>query len=206
MDTSDAAAEQTQAEAALDATPTSVQRSGSPRLLVALLVVLIALTAALAVWATRPVETAFDTDGAAALKAAKADAKLVLAYDYRTLDAGFKKAVAVTTDADGKDCPKKVDPKNPAYDARANCFKSEYTRTHDLVVVDLATRYKTVVIADVSAGGVERVRGDQVTVLLYVNQQSTNTQSATPKITQSRVEMVMQKIGGRWLVAGINAL
>jgi hypothetical protein len=172
-------------------------------------VLLLALTAALTAWAwplTSAGETTFASDGQAALKAARADATLVLAYDYRHLEDGFRKAVKVTTDADGKDCPQKVDPDNRAYDPRATCFRSEYTRTHEKVVVDLATRYKTVVIADVSAGGVERVHGDEVVVLLYVNQQSTSTQSATPKVTQSRVEMTMNRVGGRWLVAGIEAL
>lgn len=181
----------------------------TPRLLGALVVVLLVVTVALTFWAwplTSAGTTTFEYDGQAALKAAKADAKLVLAYDYRHLEDGFRAAVKVTTDADGKDCPQKVDPANKAYDPRANCFKSEYTRTHEKVVVDLATRYKTVVIADVGAAGVERVHGDQVAVLLYVNQQSTSTQSATPKITQSRVEMIMNRVGDRWLVAGINAL
>ena len=197
VDLPEAAVEQTQAEA-----PT-------PRLLGALVLVLLAATVALTAWAwplTSAGKTAFESDGQAALKAAKADAKLVLAYDYRHLEDGFRQAVKVTTDADGKDCPHKVDPADKAYDPRANCFRSEYTRTHEKVVVDLATRYKTVVLADVGAGGVERVHGHQVTVLLYVNQQSTSTQSATPKITQSRVEMIMNKVDGRWLVAGINAL
>jgi hypothetical protein len=197
VDTPDATVEQTRATA-----PT-------PRLLSALVVVLLAATVALTFWAwpvTSAGSTTFDYDGHAALRAAKADAKLVLAYDYRHLEDGFRAAVKVTTDADGKDCAQKVDPANKAYDPRANCFKSEYTRTHVKVVVDLATRYKTVVIADVGAAGVETVHRDQVAVLLYVNQQSTSTQSATPKITQSRVEMIMNRVGGRWLVAGINAL
>jgi hypothetical protein len=191
------------------AAPVAAQAPRAPRVLVALLAVLVAVTAALTAWAwplTSAGTTTFESDGQAALKAAKADAKLVLAYDYRHLEDGFRKALKVTTDADGKDCPHKVDPADKAYDPRANCFRSEYTRTHEKVVVDLATRYRTVVLADVGAGGVERVHGDQVTVLLYVNQQSTSTQSATPKITQSRVEMIMNRVHGHWLVAGINAL
>lgn len=186
-------------------------RSGRPvsRLLAALVALLVVAVGVLAWWAW-PITSAgtptFQTEGAAALKAAKADATLVLAYDYRHLTEGFAAAVKVTTDADGPSCPHKVDPQDKAYNAKANCFKSEYTRTHQKVVVDFATRYKTVVIAAVSAGGVERVQGNQVTVLLYVNQQSTNSLSSSAKITQDRVEMVMQKVGGRWLVAGITAL
>jgi Mce-associated membrane protein len=181
-----------------------------PTRLLAVLALLLAVGVGLLAWWAWPLtdagETAFGHDGADALKAAKADAKLVLAYDYRDLDKGFQQAVKVTTDVDGKDCPNKVDPQNKAYDAKATCFRSEFTRTHQKVVVDFAKRYQTVVIADVSAGGVERVDGDEVTVLLYVNQQSTNNLSSTPKITQDRVEMTMKKVDGEWLVAGIRAL
>jgi hypothetical protein len=186
-------------------------RFGGPgtRLLAALVALLVVAVGLLGWWAW-PITSAgtptFQTTGAAALTAAKADAKLVLAYDYRRLQDGFAAAVKVTTDADGPSCPHKVDPQDKAYDPKANCFKSEYTRTHQKVVVDFATRYKTVVIAAVSAGGVEQVHGDRATVLLYVNQQSTNNLSASAKITQDRVELVMQKVGGRWLVAGITAL
>lgn len=194
--------------------PAAVEPAAAPgpwliRSLAVLALLLAVVVGLLAWWAwplTHAGKPAFDTQGSAALRAAKADAKLVLAYDYRDLDSGFRKAVAVTTDVDGKDCPKKVDPQDKAYDAKADCFRSEFTRTHEKVVIDFAKRYQTVVLADVSAGGVERVQGDEATVLLYVNQQSTNNLSASPKITQDRVEMTMKKVGGRWLVAGITAL
>jgi Mce-associated membrane protein len=184
-------------------------RAASTRVLALLLVVLLAGIGGLSwwIWAlTHQNGSRFTKDGDPALRAAKAAASLVLAYDYRSLDKGFAAASQVTTDADGPSCPHKVDPKDPAYDPKARCFKSEYSRTHDLVVKDVATRYKVIVVADVSAGGVESVNGDLVTVLLYVNQQSTNSNAATPKITQARVEMIMQKVRGRWLVAGVSAL
>lgn len=189
--------------------PSRPPRTASTRMLALLLVVLLAGIGGLSwwIWAlTHQNGSRFTQDGDPALRAAKAAASLVLAYDYRSLDKGFAAASQVTTDADGPSCPHKVDPKDPAYDPKARCFKSEYSRTHDLVVKDVATRYKVIVVADVSAGGVESVNGDLVTVLLYVNQQSTNTNAATPKITQARVEMIMQKVGGRWLVAGVSAL
>jgi hypothetical protein len=176
----------------------------------ALLTALLAVAVALLTWqlvalSDRPYADDQRT-GKAALAAAKADAALVLAYDYRSLEPGFQKAVKVTTDLDGPSCAQKADRTSQAYDPKANCFRSEFTLTHEKVVTDLATRFKAVVVAEVSAGGVEKVDGDLVTVLLYVNQQSTNTQSATPKITQDRVEMIMKHARGSWLVAGINAL
>jgi Mce-associated membrane protein len=189
--------------------PPHPPRAASTWVLALLLVVLLAGIGGLSwwIWAlTHQNGNRFAKDGDPALRAAKAAASLVLAYDYRSLDKGFAAASQVTTDADGPSCPHKVDPKDPAYDPKARCFKSEYSRTHDLVVKDVATRYKVIVVADVSAGGVESVNGDLVTVLLYVNQQSTNSNAATPKITQARVEMIMQKVRGRWLVAGVSAL
>ena len=174
-------------------------------LAVVLLVAVGVLTWQLVALSDRP-NAAYQRTAEAALAAAKADAVLVLAYDYRSLEAGFQKALKVTTDADGPSCAQKADRTSKAYDPKANCFRTEFTLTHQKVVTDLATRFKAVVVAEVSAGGVEKVDGNQVTVLLYVNQQSTNTQSASPKITQDRVEMIMQKVHGQWLVAGINAL
>jgi Mce-associated membrane protein len=179
--------------------PPAPPRAASTRVLALLLVVLLAGIGGLSwwIWAlTHQNGSRFTKDGDPALRAAKAAASLVLAYDYRNLDQGFAAASQVTTDADGPTCPHKVDPKDPAYDPKARCFKSEFSRTHDLVVKDVATRYKVIVVADVSAGGVESVTGGLVTVLLYVNQQSTNSNAATP----------MQKVRGRWLVAGVSAL
>jgi hypothetical protein len=214
VDTPPAAPEQTSAEeppvasAPVDTAYAAPQRT-SGRGLYAAVAVLTAVCTVLVVLLVADVRGERNGDYEAkakpALAAAKTAAKQVLSYDYRTLEPGFQKALALTTDVD-KDCKAKADRTSKAYDPNARCFRTEFSLTHSKVVVDLATRYKAVVTADVGAAGVVGVAGDRVTVLLYVNQQSTNTQAANPKITQDRVEMLMQKVRGRWLVAGITAL
>jgi hypothetical protein len=46
---------------------------------------------------------------------------------------------------------------------------------------------------------------DRVRLLVFLDQQSSSTLTAQPKITQSRLEMVMVRRGERWLVAEIRA-
>jgi Mce-associated membrane protein len=124
-----------------------------------------------------------DTDGRAALKAATAEAVVVLSYDYRHLSADFAKALALTTGP----------------------FNKEYQNTSEKVVTDLAARYHAVVVAEVSAGSVERVTGKDVTLLMFINQKSDSTLSSATKITTNRVEMVMTRVHGRWLVKDVTA-
>jgi len=199
------------ASAPVDAPAAEPERTsgGGTGLLTAAVVVLTVVCAVLVVLVVRDLRDRpnadYEAQAAPALAAAKRAATQVLAYDYRNLEPGFQKALALTTDVD-RDCKAKADRTNAAYDPNAKCFRTEFALTHQKVVVDLATRFKAVVTADVGAAGVVGVAGDRVTVLVYVNQQSTNTQAANPKITQDRVEMVMQKVKGHWLVAGITAL
>jgi Mce-associated membrane protein len=149
---------------------------------VALLVAAVAVLGYLA--ATTGGESDADKDRKAALQAGTAAAKLVFSYDYRHLAEDFAKGKAVTTGA----------------------FATEYEKTTKEVVTDVAPRYKTVVTAEVSEGGVVTSKGDVVTLLLFVNQQSTSTLSKAPKITQSRVRMELTRTGDRWLVSKITAL
>jgi Mce-associated membrane protein len=120
----------------------------------------------------------------AALDAGRAAARLVFSYDYRHLDKDFSAGRATTT---GK-------------------FRAEYDKTTKRLVEDVAPRYKAVVVADVSEASVVSASGSRAVLLVFVNQQSSSSLAASPKITQSRLEMTMQRVGGRWLVADIKAL
>ena len=146
----------------------------------------------------------FDTGNEPALRAARAAVPPLLGYDYRRLDADLKAATAVLGDVD-KDCAHRGNPSDKAFDSKALCFRTVYTKTYDRLVKDFALQYKVVASASVSAAGVEHTDGDRATVLLFVNTESTRG-SGTPMITQSRVEMLMHRSHGRWLVANIAAL
>lgn len=120
----------------------------------------------------------------AALEAGRDAARLVFSYDYRHLSKDFQAGRAVTT----------------------GTFRSEYDRTTSRLVKDVAPRYHAVVLADVSEASVVSVTESRVILLIFVNQQSSSTLTANPKITQSRLEITMQRLHGRWLVANIKAL
>lgn len=153
--------------------------------LAALMVVLLGLTGFLGWKVFRPAGSpAVQASGSQALTAAREAARLVFSYDYRHLDQDFTAGRAVTTGA----------------------FQQEYDRTTKKLVDDVAPRYKAVVSADVSEAGVVRATEDQVVCLVFVNQTSTSSLASTPKITQSRLEMTLQRVEGTWLVAKIDAL
>ena len=176
-----------------DASPAYAGEGQGPRrrgplvpVLTGLVVVLAALTGFLGWEAQR-------TAGAApvvktrddAVASAREAARLVFSYDYRHLAKDFAAGKAVTT----------------------GDFSKEYDRTTAKLSDDFAPRYKAVVSADVSASSVVRESGDQVVCLVFVNQVSTSSLITTPKVTQSRLEMTMQKgKDGRWRVAKIDAL
>jgi Mce-associated membrane protein len=154
------------------------------RVLAVLVALLVGVGAALGVLVQRsagagPVQHSRD----AALDAARTAARVVFSYDYRHLDKDFAAGRAVTTGA----------------------FRAEYERTTGKLVKDVAPRYKAVVVADVGAAGVVSAGTDRVVALVFVDQQSASSLQATPKITQSRLEMTMVRRGGHWLVEKIRA-
>jgi Mce-associated membrane protein len=116
------------------------------------------------------------------LQAARNAARVVFSYDYRHLDKDFAAGKALTT----------------------GTFAQQYSTTTPKLV-EVAKTYKAVVAADVSDAAVITATTGKVVVLVFVNQQSTSTLAAAPKITQSRVTMTMRHRGGRWLVSDVHA-
>lgn len=177
------------AEAAVPALVAPAADRSGRRVLLPVLAVLVAvlagLTAFLGVQAVRtdgpdPV----DARRTQALASARESARLVFSYDYRRLAKDFAAGKAVTTGE----------------------FAKEYERTTTKLVEDVAPRYQAVVSADVSEASVVRASEDEVECLVFVNQSSTSSLATTPKITQSRLVMTLQRKGDRWLVAKIDAL
>ncbi len=119
-----------------------------------------------------------------AVGAARNAARLVFSYDYRHLAKDFAAGRATTT----------------------GVFQGEYDKTTAKLVNDVAPRYKAVVVADVSDASVVTASVNQVVTLVFLNQRSSSTLAAQPKITQSRLELTMVHQGGHWLVGRIKAL
>jgi Mce-associated membrane protein len=120
----------------------------------------------------------------AALDTTRDAARVLFSYDYRTLSKDFSAGKSVTT---GK-------------------FRSEYSTTTSKVVAPLAVKQKVVVKAEVVTAGVVRATSTTVVTIVYVNQVTTSSLAAAPKIDLSRVRMTLEHVGGRWLVSNVDAL
>jgi Mce-associated membrane protein len=119
-----------------------------------------------------------------ALAAATTGVAAVLSYDYRTLAHDFTTAEALLT-------PK---------------FRKQYVTTTGRAVQPLAAKYHAVSTADVTAAGVVQASASRAVVLVLVNQTVTNTQLAAPRLDRSRIDVVLVKRGGRWLIDRLNPI
>ncbi len=90
--------------------------------------------------------------------------------------------------------------------AAIGVLRGEYDKTTAKLVNDMVPRFKAVVVADVSDASVISASVSQVVALVLMNQSSSSTRAAHPKITQSRFEPTMARQGGHWLVGKNKAL
>lgn len=121
--------------------------------------------------------------GQDAQNAARTAAQTILSYDYRSLNSDMAKAEALTTGS----------------------FRQQYEADAPRLL-GLAKQAKGVVQANVWQAGIVSESPSQVTVLLFVDQTTTQASNQTPQLSQNRVKMVMQKVGGNWLVSQLQAL
>jgi Mce-associated membrane protein len=127
--------------------------------------------------------TAASTAGQDAQSAARNAAQTILSYDYRSTNSDMTKAEALTT----------------------GTFRQQYEASAPKLLT-LAKQAQGVVTASVWQAGIVSESPGQVTVLLFVDQTTTKASNQTPQLSQNRVKMVMQKVGGNWLVGGMQAL
>ena len=121
--------------------------------------------------------------GQDAQNAARTAAQTILSYDYRSINSDMTKSEALTT----------------------GTFRQQYESDAPRLL-GLAKRAQGVVQANVWQAGIVSASPGQVTVLLFVDQTTTQASNQTPQLSQNRVKMVMQKVGGSWLVAQLQAL
>jgi Mce-associated membrane protein len=117
------------------------------------------------------------------LAVAPAAAAALFSYDYRTFDASVANG---RTFASGG-------------------FAGEYAKT-TASLKQVAVQQQAVVTAQASVAGVISSSGDQVEVLLYVNQYRRNANITGEKVDQNRVVLTMRRIDGRWKVTGAAAI
>jgi Mce-associated membrane protein len=146
------------------------------------------LAVALPTLATREGDALSDERArSAAAVAAKQAVETVLSYDYRTIDDDIANARA---DATGE-------------------FAEQYAASAEQLA-DQAGQTRAIVQATASQPAVVAAEGDQVVVLLFVDQASVkqldDAASPATRIDQSRVRVTMSRVGDRWLISQLAAL
>jgi len=145
----------------------------------ALLVAVVAVAAAIGV-ALRPGD---DAVRESALTAARTYTTSLTTYDYRALDADFARVKKVAT----------------------GDFAAEYDKTSGELRPSLVSN-QAVATSTVVGAGIERLQGEEATVLVAVNQQITTSAAPTPRGEANRLRMVLVRQNGNWLVSKVERL
>jgi Mce-associated membrane protein len=124
-----------------------------------------------------------ERDARAATAAARSALEQLLSYDAATVSAQAGRNAALLTGP----------------------FRTEYGTTMTSRIVPLAQKQRAVVRARAYDAGVMSQTDDTVRVQVFLNQARTTPGQKTPAVDQNRVIATMQRVGGRWLVAGLEA-
>lgn len=193
LDTSSAAgdsAAETEAESAAEVTNTpsgAPGRVGSRRLSltsvgVILLLLLSIGTSAFLGWREYQ-RHQLDAASATALQAAKDYAVVLTTLDAKNIDDNYRKSL----------------------DGATGEFKDAYSQgasqLRQVLIDNKASGTGVVVSAAVKSASL-----DKVEVLLFVDQSITNAQNPSPRIDRNRIDMTMDKVGGRWLAGKVEIL
>lgn len=119
-----------------------------------------------------------------AVAAGRAHAKVILSYDYRTLQRDFRRGQQATT----------------------GDFRSDYQKTTDKLVKKTAKKYHTVVTAKVVDASVVHASQGKVRLLLYVDQNTVSDLKKNGRLDQNRVLMTLEDVNGKWLVSKLDSL
>ena len=162
------------------ATPRSRPALPLVPVLAVLLVLLLAGGAYL--WFTRPGESAVTTgDYAEALQAARSGVVDLTSFDYLTIDDDVEQLRRVAT--------------GTLRDESITQLEGRRQQITDL---------QAVVNSEVVGAGVTRVDGDDATVLMVIQATQESTASPQAEIVRYRIEVTLEKSGGRWLLSGIT--
>jgi Mce-associated membrane protein len=151
------------------------------RLLSGLLVALLVAAAVLG-WQVRG-QRSVEQARREALQVAQSTAVAVLSYDHRRLAQDIAEAEELSTGQ----------------------FLEQY-RAATSGLVDQAEAGQVVVTASVQAASVQTAEGDRVEVLLFVDQTTRRLGLEEPRTDQNRVRLTLERVNGRWLLSGLDAL
>jgi Mce-associated membrane protein len=120
----------------------------------------------------------------AAVAAAKTEIPQVLSYNYKTLNADLARASADTTGQ----------------------FSGQFGVLASQLIGPNAAKQQTVTKAAVATAAAVDSSGDEVTVLVFLNQSTTSKAQPKAQVSSSQLRVTMQNVKGRWLVEQFQAL
>ncbi|WP_183094936.1 hypothetical protein [Nocardioides stalactiti] len=170
-------------DSAVDAVPENGRKLARRRALATLLVAIVVGTTGYLAWAAEDKSDQVRRRNEAVDVAERA-AVAILRYDHARLAQDVEAATAFMTPG----------------------FAEEYREYAKSTVNPLATKYRAVLTTEMVASGIERIDGDEATVLLYVNQTTRSSRLVAPRVDSSAVEMRLSWTDGVWLVAGIEPI
>jgi Mce-associated membrane protein len=83
-------------------------------------------------------------------------------------------------------------------------YREDYDRLYDGIIAKNAPSTGTVLKAEVVRSGIVRSGEDRVQVFALVDQTRTNNAFKRPQVYRNWVTITMEKVGGDWLVAGMD--
>jgi Mce-associated membrane protein len=110
-------------------------------------------------------------------------AREVASYDYRHLSQDFARVEAESTPA----------------------FAAKYKQS-SAALAGVLNQYHAVAKATVVAAGVESATSSRAVVLAFINQTVTNTSARAPTTEQSRIQLTLARVHGRWLIDDLKLL
>jgi Mce-associated membrane protein len=122
-----------------------------------------------------------EADGRAAVSAAESAVPTLLSYNVARLDEDLAAGAALTTGP----------------------FAREYVSLVDSVLRPAGATKQVVTSASVSGAAVVSNDGDGVVVLIFIDRQSTSVSHPVPQIDAAALRVTMQRVDGRWLIAGL---
>jgi Mce-associated membrane protein len=129
-------------------------------------------------------KTATQQERDAAVAAAKTEIPQILSYNYKTLNADLARASADTTGQ----------------------FSGQFGVLASQLIGPNATKQQTVTKAAVATAAAVDSSGDEVTVLVFLDQSTTSKAQPKAQVSSGQLRVTMQKVNGRWLVEQFQAL
>ncbi|MFE6926042.1 hypothetical protein ACFVAV_33865 [Nocardia sp. NPDC057663] len=114
--------------------------------------------------------------------AAESTVPKVLSYDHATIDREFP---AVSESLTGK-------------------FRDDFGKLGSSVIIPAAHRDSIVTTATIVGTAVVSATSEKVTLLLFLNQETTSTKYQGPRLDGSRVRVTMDDAAGSWLISDIT--